>query len=60
MQIIIDTNPEFIAVKTKSKGVSDTRVLIIKPGEELVLPNLKLSHIELLSSPQIIPHQSEG
>ena len=57
MKIIIDKYPEFIAVKTKSEDVFDKRVLIIRPGEEFVLPNLKLTYIELLSSPQVITHR---
>ena len=59
MKIIIDKYPEFIAVKTKSEGVIDKRVLIIRPGEELILPHLRLSYIELLSSPQIITLRTE-
>jgi hypothetical protein len=59
MKIIIDKYPEFIAVKIKREDVFDRRVLIIRPGEEFILQNLKLSYIELLSSPQIITHHSE-
>jgi hypothetical protein len=60
MKIIIDKYPEFIAVKIKREDVFDRRVLIIRPGEEFILQNLKLSYIELLSSPQIITYHSEA
>lgn len=59
MKLFIDKYPEFIAVKIKSSDVFDKRVLIIRPGEDLVLPQLRLSYIELLGSPQIISFPSK-
>lgn len=59
MKLTIDKYPEFIAVKMNRPNAIDRRVLIIRPGEELILPNLRLTYFELLSSPRIIAYQSE-
>lgn len=59
MKLFIDKYPEFISIKTERGGIPDKRVVIIRPGEHLILPNLKLSYMELQSGPQIIRFDPE-
>ena len=59
MKLFIDKYPEFIAVKIKSSDVFDKRVLIIRPGEDLVLPQLRLSYIEQPTDHQLSIEEKE-
>lgn len=57
MKIFIDKYPKFIGIKIQNTDGFDKPVLKIRPAVELIQPNLKLSYIELLSSPQIITYR---